>query len=59
MGFAPRLRLGTPLPAIGRIEKSGLARAGEGTMGYEPMVGVLQDPAPANQALTRLSPDSV
>jgi len=60
VGFAPRLRLGTPLPAIARIERSRFAREEEATMGFEPMIGVLQDPTVATfRTFARLSPDSV
>jgi hypothetical protein len=47
VGFAlafPRLRLGTPLPAIRRIERSLLARAEEATVGFEPTHGGVAGP---------------
>jgi hypothetical protein len=59
MGFAPPLRLGTPPPAIAGIERSSLAREVEATMGFEPMIRVLQDPTVANQTLARLLPNPV
>jgi hypothetical protein len=57
-GIEEGLQGSPPLPQI-LIRPCSMHLGQEATMGFEPMIRVLQDPAPAIQTLARLWPDSV